>query len=351
MAATPFGEEKRGAIEYENKNGKHEWFFPYPDPVVRTAYKLPLYNTSIDKFRNDVIFNQLLPLLSRYYESAYTTLTTDSKKNMIIFPISSSLRKVPKILFDAIGQYQYLIHSNDKPENEVFKSECFGPECLLGRIHLGSPHLFFRYISNIRKLASDPIDYQLTDTPPSYYFKDQTATGRDLAPLDSDDNMLIFSPRTSSTSQPLREDDSYNPQTGGVYCGDYQQNWELAYSRGHSGSFEKCLDLYNRQMNSLLASSPSLFTSPSTGSTSQVIGLNTEAKNLNQEIIELSNALRSLQNLQSTLPNNLSTINLDIESLKRKQQIIRDQLKDAKDRYHEAEQELYRLQFIPFSRN
>jgi hypothetical protein len=178
-----------------------------------------------------------------------------------------------------------------------------------------------------------------------------------LAPLDDYlDDMFIFSDdASSSSSSSMTSSMPYDPIIDGTYCGDLQKNWERAYPKGKAGSFEKCLDLFNRQMSLSTSTPPSTATTATRTSTSRVVEdqvsrLSLEIKNSSEEIKRLQSSLKELNEIENLLPSQLATINFDIDALKKRGQMVRDEINKAKTQYKSAERELYQLQSVPFFR-
>lgn len=215
---------------------KGDYYFIYPDPLVYFAYKIPKYNASLNP-RDEIkrIATTVEGQIRKILPQSLIKQLESPDKFLLVFDIFSESNT--KELLNDIGYLQFLLaaHPTIMP-----------PTFIANKIHLGSPHLFYRWLAS--RDDDDPIEYQLVNSKPIYPTKILSNYGSKTRFLPLDNNVTLIAgnipdlvPIPDSVTSP------YSPAWSGTYCGDVRKYWEQAYEHGKAGNFEKCRELYNRQ--------------------------------------------------------------------------------------------------------
>ncbi len=199
-------------------------YFPYPDIIVHFAYKIHDYTE--EKFSDILFIGE--EILHKLFPEIKDEMKREPDKYILYFPYKKSGDHLT--LFRIIGYLQYILQTTSLTEskNENFK--------ILSRIHLGSPHLFYRWLW--KRKENENVNYQFVTDLPLYFVPPLSFDEKNMYPLDdSFDTMFLFDSEKKTVTEDILS----------TYCGDSQSKWESAYKKGFFGSYGKCAQLYLAQ--------------------------------------------------------------------------------------------------------
>ena len=261
------------------ENVNYTYYFPYPDPVVHFVYKISGGKNESKKSLVNA-WDDFIPHLepaAQYLEHTFPMAVnelkkdTNNRKYMLLFPIRERTEQKEhkqkeysiNNLYDTIGTLQYLLQTFPGLKQEIKKDK----NSYLSKIHLGSPHLFYRWLWS--RMPNQDIHYQIIgpdseskifgpESHPSTETKEEKKELKESEPIYprftpniSEENIAQLDPNTllvlSGEKLSRKQDEDLSKFITGVYCGDLQQGWEYSLGMGNSGSFAKCLDLFNKQ--------------------------------------------------------------------------------------------------------
>ncbi len=233
-----------------------EIYFPYPDTVVRFAYPVGP-RSPIGYIGNIAARQSSLDSMKRVVNSALK-MDIDSipdGKFALIFPFTQL--GIEQDAIGMIGYLQYLRHTDPAMKRQT-------DSLSVSKLHLGSPHQYYRWLvttagassttstaspipsGGASSGASGGLPFQIVDSEPVY----PSIVGRtiDVYPLSDEVESVLVGTNVPLTTVDVKEVKQsllphYNPKIGGIYCGDYQQDWESAYLEGKAGSYYRCRNL------------------------------------------------------------------------------------------------------------
>jgi hypothetical protein len=281
------------------ENKQQQQYFPYPDMAVHFAYPVGESSFIGEAGRNALVnsgqdFTQIKRMADSLLGRDIDRLATEGKF-ILLYPLFDGTSATMSPLIAIIGYLQYLRQSPI--------TAAVSPSLL--RIHLGSPHQYYRWLAtsktNPQTILSDnpnQLQYQIVDREPRYP-SFVGASVRTLYPI-GDTVGTVLVPMASGPSGPLGDMKRtaaatsevlrnrlprYNPIFDGVYCGDFQSDWESAYKFGKAGSYYKCLILVNAQGGSRReVTAPTALTAPSARLEEQTRQIKAQSVAVSQEI-------------------------------------------------------------------
>jgi hypothetical protein len=233
--------------KFFSKDGR--FYFPFPDSIVYFAYPLP----RIDLLQNTLLQNTLLQIdlkklylefSKQYGAGVVNRMKNDDKIFLILYPLltnNSNQKQEEKEFYKKIGYLQYLVQTGEyRQELDIFP-----------RIHLGSPHMFYRWLATNNDGDNNTL-FEFTREEPIYPLflleSIESIDQRNLVPLYDDMGTMFINVTVNHSIPSSSSLPSYSPERGGgIYCGDFQSNWQKAYKYGKAGTFSKCLHLYHEQ--------------------------------------------------------------------------------------------------------
>lgn len=341
-------------------------FSPFPDPLVYFTYPVQIqkYVPSLEFKDFKSVINTADANFKSLYPIAYENLKINYSNHLLFFPYALSKDREDSKelkLFHDIGFIQYLLnyanlndldHLNlnftDQKEIKIIKESLSAPPVAgasvggvttapILRAHLGSPHLFYRWLWKRNQIQNSNLRYQIVNRKPFYNFSNRVQFHRDnMFPLENYLNtMLTFTSPSGAVgigAAPTLSD-KY-----GLYCGDDQKEWESSYLRGYNGSYENCAQLFSQQLNFL--NSPQYqyqyrypYPSPSLAPSGAVAILSEEER-------------KAIENLEP-----IPSIDYETRMIKKRKQFYQSKLDEAKKEYKDAEKELFLLKTVPFLRS
>jgi hypothetical protein len=321
-------------------------YFPYPDSMIDFAFPLRLLAPLIGKPKlQNEYWSGTLPKFSHELDRILTADVVNTFKNnlnqyMIVYPA------VGQELFQWIAELQAW-HQITGADTNFFS-----------RIHPGSPHMYWR------NLWAGAGSYEITDLAPAYH---KVSNAR-LYPLgDNLGTQLVFHIHDSSvTSDEIAAQNAsvFSPR---VYCGDVQAEWENSYIKAEAGTFEKCRQLYENQIDLgrrmfkgerfIPQEMPAEISAAAkhdehTPIISPLEALTEELKMLQSIINEEMKDYVEVNQLATSMSNAsyLTSLEFDNDALQKYLDILKNRLDKTKKNYQDAKKKLFKLQKVPFLR-
>lgn len=312
-------------------------YYPYPDPMVDFAFPVDRSLKAEDFFRTtyDDHMRRLQEVLN---PEDYRHFVENSNLNLIIYPVDPIDEKT----------FEWFAQARTRKMKEL--------PPLLARIHPGSPHMYWRHLwmggDSPYELVDYPLEYRSIDTKKVTFL-----------PLDTLGTQLVVTQR--ETKKPTTESPE---KKGTTYCGDVKTLWAKDYEAGLAGNFQKCRDLYLQQTKlgrRLFGASHDRF-KPQEMPTEIAVAARHEpddpfisiGETLREKLAQLREEDESLKKqsaeikmLPAIRSDGSKEASLEMEASEWRLNYLTQQLEAAKKNYFEKEQELYRIQKVPFIRD